>query len=64
MFQQFADAYRYWKVKTKDFVIWMGAFWFPIIFDISLGMALSIALSVLILLYSSSNPYCTLLVPV
>ena len=64
MFQQFGDAIRYWKVKTKDFIIWFGAFWFPIIFDISIGMALSIALSVLILLYSSSNPYSTLLVPV
>ena len=79
MIQQFGDAYRYWKVKTKDFIIWTGTFCATIILDIPLGsnhvskwccthtvqgMAVSIALSVVILLYGSSKPYTTTLVPV
>ena len=38
MFQQFADGYRYWKVKAKDFVIWAGTFVASIVFDLPLGL--------------------------
>ncbi len=37
MFEQITDALRYWRVKTKDFVIWAGTFIATIIFDIPLG---------------------------
>ena len=38
MFHQFVDAWRYWKVKTKDFVIWTITFLCTLVFDIPIGM--------------------------
>ena len=34
---QFGDAWRYWKMKAKDFVLWAGTFIAVVVFDIPIG---------------------------
>ena len=40
MFHQFVDAWQYWKVKTKDFLIWIITFVATLVFDIPIGLQL------------------------
>lgn len=64
MFHQFVDAWKYWKVKTKDFVIWTVTFTTTLVFDIPVGMSCAVATSIIIVLYSTAKPYYCELVPV
>eukprot|EP00042_Codosiga_hollandica_P059488 m.917987 g.917987 ORF g.917987 m.917987 type:complete len:958 (-) comp60172_c0_seq30:8093-10966(-) len=64
LFLQVRDAVVYWNTKTKDFVIWIGAFLATIIFDVALGLAVAVLLSVVVLLHDSARPYFTTLVPI
>ena len=64
MFHQFVDAWRYWKVKTKDFLIWSITFSCTLAFNIPIGMACAVFVSILIVLYSTAKPYLAELVPV
>ena len=41
-----------------------GTFLASIVFDLPLGMAIAVGLSIMIILYGSAKPYCTTLVPV
>ena len=38
MLHQFVDAVHYWKVKTKDFIIWIITFVGVLALDIPSGM--------------------------
>ncbi len=38
MLKQVMDAWQYWKVKTKDFVVWTVTFVATMVFDIPIGM--------------------------
>jgi hypothetical protein len=38
MFHQFVDAWKYWKVKAKDFIIWIVTFVATLVFDIPIGL--------------------------
>ena len=42
---QYRDAWFYWKAKTPDFLIWIGAFISTAVLNISLGL---IAINVMI----------------
>eukprot|EP00042_Codosiga_hollandica_P058216 m.874437 g.874437 ORF g.874437 m.874437 type:complete len:899 (-) comp59799_c0_seq2:349-3045(-) len=64
MLHQFVDAWNYWKVKHKDFLIWIITFCATLGLDIPYGMATAVITSVIIVLYSQAKPYQTELVPI
>jgi len=55
------EAKYLWRVKRSDFCLWIGAFLGTLLLGIQLSIALSVAASLLVVIYESVRPQITVL---
>lgn len=57
----FGEMRRLWRVKKHDFILWVVAFLGTLFLGVLMGIALAVALSLIIVIYESVRPQITIL---
>jgi len=57
----FGEMRRLWRVKKHDFILWVVAFLGTLFLGVLMGIALAVALSLVIVIYESVRPQITIL---
>jgi len=56
LFQQIWDPVRLWSTDRRDMVVWLVTFFAVLLLDVAYGLAVGVAFSIVVLLYSVANP--------
>eukprot|EP00054_Salpingoeca_dolichothecata_P030486 m.248704 g.248704 ORF g.248704 m.248704 type:complete len:259 (+) comp26672_c2_seq9:1336-2112(+) len=56
LFKQFSDMVRYWKTNLNDFIMWISTFLAVLVFGVSYGLFIGIAVSLILILRATVAP--------